>query len=81
MKDKTLMTIMSVTLLLTVFALGMLNSKVTLMHNEFHASISVTPAQLDSALVEASYLLLSERDSSIRECAKRLGPLDPECRP
>ncbi|KKK88197.1 hypothetical protein LCGC14_2745560, partial [marine sediment metagenome] len=44
------------------------------------ASMSVTPAQLDSALVEAAYRLLSERDSVIRECAKKLGPLNLECR-
>ena len=45
------------------------------------ALCSATPQQLDSALVEAAYRLLSERDSVIRECVKKLGPLNPECRP
>lgn len=41
----------------------------------------VTLAQRDSALVEAAYRLLSERDSVIRECVATRGPLDPRCRP
>ncbi len=60
-------------------AAGTLQNQVTTLTVRLD-SLHVTPQQLDSALVEAAYRLLSERDSTIRECAKKLGPLNPECR-
>ena len=67
---------MIVALFLVALQMGILNDRVATLQEQ----AVVTPQQLDSALVEAAYRLLSERDSMIRECVKKLGPLNPECR-
>ena len=75
--DRALCVFIAVAAILVLsLAIGRVNDRVTMLQSD----LLVTPAQLDSALVEAAYLLLSERDSVIRECAKKLGPLNPECR-
>lgn len=74
--NRAVMWLIAVSMWIMIVVVGVLNSRVAMLHN-----LSVTPQQLDSALVEAAYRLMSERDSVIRECVVRLGPLDPECRP
>ena len=77
MKDDVFLGFVAILLFFVILAVGVLNQRMTTLHN----SLLVTPGQVDSALVEAAYRLLSERDSVIRDCVERLGPLNPECRP
>lgn len=79
--EKTCMWLILAMMLITMMVHTLHLRRIETNMTKIHASLTVTPAQLDSALVEATYRLLVERDSTIRNCVKRLGPLDPECGP
>ena len=75
MKNRTLIVFISILLMFVILAVSKLDSRMRATHN----SLLVTPGQLDSALVEAAYRVMRERDSVMRDCAEKFGPLNQWC--